>query len=43
MRFTSLISRAIETRRKIDDCWMAQMRPRVSSASQLASDRVTPW
>jgi hypothetical protein len=38
-----LISRAIETRMKIDDCWTAQTRPRTPSRSKFASDSVIPW
>jgi hypothetical protein len=29
-RLTSLMSRAIDTRMKIDDCWMAQIFPRMA-------------
>src|SRR5215471_10748342 len=32
-RFTSLMRRAIDTRMKIDDCWIAQILPRMSSRS----------
>ena len=32
-RFTSLMRRAIDTRMKMDDCWMAQILPRVLSRS----------
>ena len=42
-RRASLMSRAIETRMKIDDCWIAHTRPRPSCATKFASDSVTPW
>ena len=42
-RRASLISRAIDTRMKIDDCWIAHTRPRASWAAKLASESVTPW
>ena len=32
-RLTSFSSRAIDTRMKIDDCWMAQIFPRIVSRS----------
>jgi hypothetical protein len=38
-----LISRAIDTRMKIDDCWIAHVRPRTSSRGKFDSESVTPW
>jgi len=37
-----LIKRAIETRMKIEDCWIAHTLPRTSSRSKFASESVTP-
>jgi hypothetical protein len=33
----------MDTRMKIDDCWIAHTRPRWERRSKFASDSVTPW